>query len=103
MRLRKREKLDFKIIFKKNFIEIFSNHETFGAQPYLAIKDNEGKFYHENFSIIKPYRKWIYYFDSHSFPLNKIQFFGFASNDDYGNTTIVKINIRKRIIKKRFV
>jgi len=103
MRLKKRKKLNFKIILKKNFIEIFSSHETFGVQPYLAIKDKEGKFHHENFSIIKPYRKWIYYFDSHSIPLNKIQFFGFASNDDYGNTTIVKINIRKKIVKKRFI
>ena len=45
MRLKKRKKLDFKIIFKKNFIEIFSNHETFGIQPYLAIKDKKGKFF----------------------------------------------------------
>ena len=103
MKLKKKKKLDFKIVFKKNFIEILSNHETFGPQPFLAIKDNKGKFYHENFSIIKPYRKWIYYFDSHSIPLNKTQFFGFASNDDYGNTTIVKINTSKRKIKKRFI
>ena len=103
MRLKKRKKLDFKIIFKKNFIEIFSNHETFGIQPYLAIKDKKGKFYHENFSIIKPYRKWNYYFDSHSMPLNKINIFGFAANDDYGNTTIVKINVNKKIIKKKFI
>jgi len=103
MKLKKRTKLDFKIIFKKNSIEISSNHKTFGPQPFLAIKDNKEKFYHENFSIIKPYRKWIYYFDSHSIPLNKTQFFGFASNDDYGNTTIVKINTRKRKIKKRFI
>jgi hypothetical protein len=103
MKLKKRKKLDFKIIFKKNFIEISSNHETFGVQPYLAIRDKKGKFYHENFSIIKPYRKWNYYFDSHSLPLNKINTFGFASNDDYGNTTIVKINVSKKIIKKRFI
>ena len=103
MRLKKRKKLNFNIILKKNFIKISSNHQTFGSQPFLAIQDKKGKFHHENFSIIKSYRKWIYYFDSHSIEPDKIKFFAFASNDDYGNTTIVKINLKNKKIEKKFI
>jgi hypothetical protein len=103
MKLKKRKKLNFKLKIKKNFIEIISSHKTFGCQPFLAIQGKNRKFYHENFSIIKPHEKWHYYFDDHSLRLNNIKNFGFASNDDYGNTTIIKIDFRKSKIKKYYI
>ena len=103
MKIKKKGKLKFKIKIKNNFIELTSSHETFGSQPFLAIQGINKKFYHENFSIIKPYKKWHYYFDDHSLRPEQIRYFGFASNDDYGNTTIVKIDIRRSKISNYYL
>lgn len=103
MKIKKKGKLKFKIKVKFNCVELTASHETFGSQPFLSIQSTNKKFYHENFSIIKPYKKWHYYFDDHSLKLNQIRYFGFASNDDYGNTTIVKIDFNKSKIKNYYI
>ena len=103
MKIKKKGKLKFKIKVKFNCVELTASHETFGSQPFLSIQSTNKKFYNENFSIIKPYKKWHYYFDDHSLKLNQIRYFGFASNDDYGNTTIVKIDFNKSKIKNYYI
>jgi len=57
---------------------------TFGPQPFLAVETVGGKFHHDNFDFQKPFRKWSYIFDEHTFPIETIKRIGVAANDERG-------------------
>ena len=68
--------------------------KTFGPQPFLAIEKIDGSFVHDNFDFdLKP-QIWHYPFHDDTLPLNKVKRIGVASNDIYGNTDIVKFDIK---------
>ena len=90
----KNSKITFVLKFNGNKVYINSNKKIFGPQPYLAIKTKKNEFFHENFYIKKPFKKWIYTFDRHSVPLNDIHTFAFAANDSFGNTSIIKVRFK---------
>lgn len=94
-------KLRFKIKFKKNKIFIKSNKKIFGPQPFLALKTVSNKYFHENFFIEEPFKKWIYTFDRHSIDIKNLKCFALAANDKFGNTTIVKVDFNKS--KKKII
>ena len=100
-----KKKLSFSIKFKNNIFYLKSNKKIFGPQPFLAIKTKSNNYYHENFFIEKPFKKWRYTFDRNSIEINKIKFFAFAANDESGFTRIVKIKFinNKPKIKNIFI
>ncbi len=89
-----KKKLKFKVKFDNKKIFIESKDKIFGPQPFLALKTKSNKYFHENFFIEEPFTKWTYTFDRHSIDLKNLDFFAFAANDKFGNTTIVKINFK---------
>tara|TARA_Y200000002_G_scaffold285579_1_gene239616 strand:+ start:309 stop:1634 length:1326 start_codon:yes stop_codon:yes gene_type:complete len=91
-----RKKLKFRVKLIKNKLYIKSNQKLFGPQPFLALKTNLNKYFHENFYIQKPFFEWIYTFDRHSFSINDVKYFAFAANNKYGLTTIVKIKFKNK-------
>jgi hypothetical protein len=64
------------------------NGKVFGSQPYLSLKTNEGKYFHDNFSEREFPNKWEYIFDRSTFPLSVIEKISVATNDQYGNQSI---------------
>ena len=94
-----KKRLKFNIKLKNNTLYIKSNKKIFGPQPFLAIKDKNKKYFHENFFIEKPFYKWRYTFDRHSLEMKKVLCFAFAANDKNGFTTIVKIFFKNKKFK----
>ena len=68
---------------------------------FLALKTVSNKYFHENFFIEEPFKKWIYTFDRHSIDIKNLKCFAFAANDEFGNTTIAKIDFNKS--KKKII
>ncbi len=48
---------------QQKLLEIEAIEETFGPQPFLAIKTRDGMIYHDNLDIQIPFKKWTYVFD----------------------------------------
>lgn len=96
----KRQKNSIRISKYNNTITIKSSKKIFGPQPFLALKVNN-KYYHDNLDIIDPFYKWNYTFDENNFSLDKIEKIGIATNDSFGNTTVIVTDnkFRKKIIK----
>jgi len=85
--------------YKKLLVE--SNIDTFGPQPFLAIKTKSKRYIMENFDFQVPKRSWTYTFDEHSIPIEDVELIGVATNsskgtghltilDQAGNTKISK-------------
>ena len=65
--------------------------EVFGTQPYLAMKDKRGMFFHDNFDEIEPKKIWSYTFDQQTKIISDLDHIKVAANDKYGNTDIIEI------------
>lgn len=66
---------------EQNTLRVRASHDTFGPQPYLALRTREGRYYHDCFDFQTPFREWSYVFDEHSFPLEALSHIGVASCD----------------------
>jgi len=62
--------------------------EIFGPQPFLAIKTREGRYYHDNFDVIEPNKKWSYIFDNQTIEISNISKVGVGTAGKYGNTCV---------------
>ena len=86
--------LDFHIQLNGNILEIdVTSGEIFGPQPYLAIKTKENKYFHDNVDFQIYNKKYSYVFDDYTINLESISSIVVASNDEYGNTCIRRIDI----------
>ncbi len=84
----KREfKLDVRL--ERNQLEVKANHDSFGPQPFLAIKTHDKRYLTDNFDLQSPRRHWTYTFDADTVPLTSIESFGIASNDLNGSTHVL--------------
>ena len=86
-----------------NLLEIDSDQEIFGTQPYLALKTLTGEYFYDNFDFQIPKKKWTYAFDEETFPLNKLEKIGIAVNSKSGKTTVVNYDVKTKKIKKIFL
>ena len=87
-------KIEAKIL--DNILQVnITNGEIFGPQPYLAIKTIGGDYFHDNFDFHKSKKEFSYTFDEYTIPLSRIETLAIASNDKYGTSEIIKININK--------
>lgn len=68
------------------FVE--STDNTFGPQPFLAIKTKDGRYFMDNFDFQTPFRKWSYTFDEDSILIDDVDKIGIASNSISGNQVI---------------
>jgi hypothetical protein len=62
-----------KINEKAHVLDVESNIDIFGPQPYLSIKTEKNEYFYDNFDFQMPKRKWTYSFDEETFPINKIK------------------------------
>lgn len=87
-------KLDYK--WQDNVLHIFVvNGEPFGPQPYLAIKDVTGHYIHDTFDFNVYKKSYCYTFCSDTVEMKNIDAVVVATNDKYGNTEILKVNVPK--------
>jgi len=85
-------KLDAKI--EENILTVHVvKGEIFGSQPYLAIKTRNGEYFHDNFDFQDYKTSFSYVFDDYTIQLACVECISIASNDKYGNTEIIKIDL----------
>lgn len=95
--------LDFNIQSKENntaIMEISSNDNIFGPQPFLAIKTITGEYIWENLDF-QGNNKWTYHLDENTLKTNMIEKIGVAANSTEGLTEVVVYDfmINKKIKK----
>ena len=83
-------------------VHIESDSPTFGPQPFFTIKTKSGQYFHDNLDFEIPFESWSYVFDTMTFPLDAIEKIGIAANDDFGNTTVVVVDLIHKQTTNRF-
>lgn len=81
-------------------LEVTSNHDTFGPQPFLALKTRDKRYLSDNFDVQIPKRHWTYTFDSDTVPLGAVDQIGIASNDINGSTYVVNLNSDGQLVRE---
>ena len=61
----------------------------------MAIQTTDGKYFHDNFDIQKPFLEWTYIFDKQTVTRENIKKFAWAANNNYGSTYISIIDPKK--------
>lgn len=89
----------FEVKFEKNSSNktqmiVNTKIDTFGPQPFLALKTKNGYYYHDNFDFQIPFRKWSYTFDEHTQELEELTTIGIGSNDSFGNFYTTNIQVK---------
>lgn len=84
-------RLDCRI--ENNVLHVEASRDTFGPQPYFAMRTREGRYFHDSFDIHTPFRSWSYVFDDHSFPLEALSHVGIASADSDFNVTVRRLDV----------
>jgi hypothetical protein len=79
-------------------MRVESNTESFGPQPYLAVKTFDKNYLTDNFDIQIPRRAWTYVFDSQSIQPMSIDKIGIAVNSGNGTTSVVVIDDVRKIV-----
>jgi len=69
-------------------LSITTQTETFGPQPWLALKTKTGAYHSDNLDFDEPFRRWRYVFDDETFPLDALESIGVAANNSIGVTTV---------------
>ena len=86
-------KLEIQLVLSGNKLDVSLNRETFGSQPFLAIKTRKGEVLHDNFCFGKDEKSFFYIFDDDSIPLERVLEIGVGANDYIGNSTVSKFSI----------
>ena len=69
-------------------MDVRTQTESFGPQPWLALKTRAGEYRYDNLDLEQPNRHWQYTFDGQSHPLDALEAVGVAANNAYGVTTV---------------
>lgn len=79
----------FELHLDKNRLHVhLSAGSIFGPQPFLAIRDKDGQYYHDNLDVIEPSKHWTYVFDEQTLPIDSLHGFGVgAAGIDGGFST----------------
>lgn len=91
----------FNIKFNNNKIEIKSNKKLWGPQPFFCFKTLGKQYFWENLDF-QGENYWSFTFDYETAYLEQLEYIGIATNDDFGNTTVVKINAKTKKTETRF-
>ena len=75
-------------------LTVNSSSDTFGPQPFLAIKTHTSDYFHDNFDFQTPNRKWTYTFDAETLPIKAIEKIGVAVNNKYGTTSVNVLDVQ---------
>lgn len=74
-------------------VDISSNIDSFGPQPFFAVKTKGGDYRVENLDVQKPNRAWSFVFDDDSIHPNDIVSIGIASNSQEGSGALLVFNL----------
>ena len=90
----------FDLEWSGNRLDISSDKPLWGPQPFFCFSTWSGQYFHDNLDKHTA-TQWSYYFDWQSIDRRAISKIGVASNDDYGNTTISRLDLATDKIEHR--
>ena len=73
-------------------LDISATSNTFGPQPFLAIKTRDKRYLSDNLEIHEPHKRWSYTFDSDTVPPEAVDCIGVAANDPNGTPYVVRLS-----------
>ncbi|MBF0473394.1 MAG: hypothetical protein HQK93_06635, partial [Nitrospirae bacterium] len=73
-----------------NRLDIYSDKEIWGTQPWFCFKTKDKRYIHENLDF-HDNNYWSYIFDEDTITLDRIESIGIAANDAYFNTSVYKL------------
>jgi len=73
-------------------MRVKSSADTFGPQPYLAVKTFDKQYFTDNFDVQIPRREWTYVFDHQTIVPMSIDKVGVAANSCTGSTAILVVD-----------
>lgn len=82
----------FQVQWAGNRLEIRAERLLWGPQPFFCFSTWTGHYYHDNLDQHSEL-EWSYVFDWQSVDRRAISRIGIASNDDYGNTTVMRLDM----------
>lgn len=82
-------------------VDVLSNIDSFGPQPFFAVKTRNGDYRVENMDFQVPNREWSYTFDDDSIHADDIVSIGIASNSREGSGKLLVCTLDNKIIYKR--
>lgn len=84
-------RLDISLVGNRIYVEVLEG-EIFGPQPFLAIKTKEGKYFHDNFDVIEPQKKWAYVLDEQTVQITHVSKVGVGTAGRFGKYFVSSIN-----------
>jgi hypothetical protein len=85
-----------------HILNVTSNQNTFGPQPFFCFKTRSGKYIHDNLDFDENFRKWSYSFDNQTVQLDSLEKIGIGTNNAYGITTVVNIDTRTKNVTNTY-
>lgn len=96
------DKININVEFKKcgrNLIlNIITSEDSFGSQPFFAVKLKGGEYRIENLDIQRPNREWTYTFDDEFIHPEDIDKIGIATNSRHGSGALKVIGRDGKLI-----
>lgn len=65
--------------------------DTFGPQPFMAVKLFNEIYHHVNLDIIRPFREFSYVFDENTVSIDRVQSVVLGTNDRHGHVVVDRI------------
>lgn len=66
--------------------------QVFGPQPFLALRDKGGRYFHDNFDLIEPGNHWTYVFDAQTLPLEVVDRIGVGCAGRSGGSFVATLS-----------
>ena len=88
--------LDVELVGRKLVVTL-TGGQTFGPQPFLAIKNHEKNYYHDNLDVIEPRKSWSYIFDEYTMDLKSVEQIGVATAGAKGGYCVKIIDLAERV------
>jgi hypothetical protein len=83
---------EFDIMWRGDKLCIAANKPLWGPQPFFCFRTWEHRYFHDNLDKHSD-TEWSYVFDWQTLDRRAIASIGIASNDDYGNSTIARLDM----------
>lgn len=88
--------LELSLTLDGKLLLIDADSDTFGPQPFLAIKTKSGNYLHDNCDFQHPHREWSYTFDEESIPLEEVETVGVAACTPAGEVCVTTLDVHER-------
>ncbi len=82
-------------------MDIITDRDSFGAQPFFALRLRGGQYRAEQLDVQKPNRHWSFVFDMDSVSPDDIEYVGIATNSRCGSGALKVLSLDGKVIHDR--